>query len=214
MAAHELGIGWVSAWVLVWAVQSYDSAILACDNNLHIRSSWLLESRFTMVSARKTSSGTAPFSPFGAKSKRTPRRTRIQRTQRKYGHGSTPQSLSPSEHPNPTTKMGGEFTYPKMEPLVLNHGQMSSLPEAKPASRFSDIQVTGTRLWSWKQRDQPVVSPLGDHVRNQPRKSDTVWKSQQIHACWRNTGGSPTSCKDWRPNTPELFVPPCVIPKR
>ena len=30
-----------------------------------------------------------------------------------------------SEHPNPTTKigskMGGELTYPKMVPLILNH---------------------------------------------------------------------------------------------
>ena len=35
---------------------------------------------------------------------------------KQYGHGS--KSGTPSEHPNPTTqigsKMGGEFTYPKM----------------------------------------------------------------------------------------------------
>ena len=34
----------------------------------------------------------------------------------------------PSEHPNPTTKigskMGGEFTYPKMAPLVLTHSHI------------------------------------------------------------------------------------------
>ena len=33
-----------------------------------------------------------------------------------------------SEHPNPTTKigskMGGEFTYPKLVPLVLTHNQI------------------------------------------------------------------------------------------
>ena len=36
MAANELGIGWVSVWVSVWALQIYDSAILACDNNLDL----------------------------------------------------------------------------------------------------------------------------------------------------------------------------------
>ena len=45
-----------------------------------------------------------------------------------YGHGSKPR-LAPSERFNPTTKigpkMGGEFTYPKKAPLVLNHGHMS-----------------------------------------------------------------------------------------
>ena len=38
---------------------------------------------------------------------------------------------TPSEHPNPTTKidskMGGEFTYPKMVPLALNHGHVLQL---------------------------------------------------------------------------------------
>ena len=33
MPANELGIGWVSVWVSVWALQIYDSAILVCDNN-------------------------------------------------------------------------------------------------------------------------------------------------------------------------------------
>ena len=37
---------------------------------------------------------------------------------------------TPSEHFNPTTrigsKMGGEFTYPKMVPLVLTHGQVTN----------------------------------------------------------------------------------------
>ena len=32
----SLGIGWVSVWVSVWALQIYDSAILACDNNLDL----------------------------------------------------------------------------------------------------------------------------------------------------------------------------------
>ena len=36
VAATELGIGWVSAWVSVWALQIYDSAILACDDNLDL----------------------------------------------------------------------------------------------------------------------------------------------------------------------------------
>ena len=36
VAATELGIGWVSVWVSVWALQIYDSAILACDNNLDL----------------------------------------------------------------------------------------------------------------------------------------------------------------------------------
>ena len=36
VAAIELGIGWVSVWVSVWALQIYDSAILACDNNLDL----------------------------------------------------------------------------------------------------------------------------------------------------------------------------------
>ena len=36
VAATELGIGWVSVWVPVWALQIYDSAILACDNNLDL----------------------------------------------------------------------------------------------------------------------------------------------------------------------------------
>ena len=35
---------------------------------------------------------------------------------------------TPREHPNPTTKtgtkMGGEFAYPKMVPLVLAHSHM------------------------------------------------------------------------------------------
>ena len=35
-AANELGIGWVSVWVSVWALQIYDSAILVCDNNLDL----------------------------------------------------------------------------------------------------------------------------------------------------------------------------------
>ena len=37
VAATELGIiGWVSVWVSVWALQIYDSTILACDNNLDL----------------------------------------------------------------------------------------------------------------------------------------------------------------------------------
>ena len=43
--------------------------------------------------------------------------------------GQNPNRLAPSEHPNPTTKigskMGGEFTYPKMVPLVLTHSHMA-----------------------------------------------------------------------------------------
>ena len=39
--------------------------------------------------------------------------------------GQNPKFRTPSEHPDPTTKigsnMGGEFTYPKMVPLVLTH---------------------------------------------------------------------------------------------
>ena len=31
VAATELGIGWASVWVSVWALQIYDSVILACD---------------------------------------------------------------------------------------------------------------------------------------------------------------------------------------
>ena len=38
---------------------------------------------------------------------------------------------TPSEHPNPTTKigsnMGGEFTYTKMVPLVLTHSRILHL---------------------------------------------------------------------------------------
>ena len=38
-------------------------------------------------------------------------------------------NCTPSEHPNPTTKIGskigGEFTYPKMVPLVLTHSQIT-----------------------------------------------------------------------------------------
>ena len=47
-----------------------------------------------------------------------------------YGHmamGQKP-NRTPSEHPNPTTKigskMGGEFTYPRMVPLVLTHSHI------------------------------------------------------------------------------------------
>ena len=36
VAATELGIGWVSVWVSVWALQIYDSAILACNDNLDL----------------------------------------------------------------------------------------------------------------------------------------------------------------------------------
>ena len=36
VAATELGIGWVSVWVSAWALQIYDSAILACDDNLDL----------------------------------------------------------------------------------------------------------------------------------------------------------------------------------
>ena len=36
MAANELGIGWASVWVSVWALQIYDSTILDCDNNLDL----------------------------------------------------------------------------------------------------------------------------------------------------------------------------------
>ena len=36
VAATELGIGWVSVWVSVWALQLYDSVILACDDNLDL----------------------------------------------------------------------------------------------------------------------------------------------------------------------------------
>ena len=35
--------------------------------------------------------------------------------------------VSPSELPNPTPEMGGEFTYPKMVPLVLTHSHPGSL---------------------------------------------------------------------------------------
>ena len=44
------------------------------------------------------------------------------------GHGSK-SNRTPSEHPNPTikigSKMGGEFTYPKMVPLVLTHSHVT-----------------------------------------------------------------------------------------
>ena len=44
--------------------------------------------------------------------------------------GQKPNRLAPSEHPNPATKMkpnmGGEFTYPKMVPLVLTHSQITA----------------------------------------------------------------------------------------
>ena len=36
MAANELGIGWVSVWESVWALQIYVTAILVCDNNLDL----------------------------------------------------------------------------------------------------------------------------------------------------------------------------------
>ena len=43
-----------------------------------------------------------------------------------YWHGL--KDRTPSEHPNPTTKigskMGGEFPYPKMVPLVLTHSHV------------------------------------------------------------------------------------------
>ena len=43
--------------------------------------------------------------------------------------GQNPNRLAPSERPHPTTKigskMGGEFTYPKMVPLVLAHSHMA-----------------------------------------------------------------------------------------
>ena len=35
-AANELGIGWASVWVSVWALQMSDSAILVCDNSLDL----------------------------------------------------------------------------------------------------------------------------------------------------------------------------------
>ena len=48
------------------------------------------------------------------------------------GHGPKPKARTVREHPNPTTKigskMGGEFTYPKMVPLVLTHSQIIPIP--------------------------------------------------------------------------------------
>ena len=54
-------------------------------------------------------------------------RARREAQSSKLAMGQNP-NRTPSEHPNPTTKigckMGGEFTYPKMVPLVLTHSQM------------------------------------------------------------------------------------------
>ena len=73
MVANELGIGWVSVWVSVWALQIYDAAILVCDNNLDLMclhgfwgylcffSFFSPLYRFTMVLACETSLGTAHY---------------------------------------------------------------------------------------------------------------------------------------------------------
>ena len=60
-AANELGIGWVSVWVSVWALQIYDSTI--CDNNSDLMCVFMAAGgigcfplyRFTMVLACETS---------------------------------------------------------------------------------------------------------------------------------------------------------------
>ena len=56
--------------------------------------------------------------------------------------GQNPNRLPPSEHPNPTakigSKMGGEFTYPKMVPLVLTHcAQMIAIGHSQILSEFT-----------------------------------------------------------------------------
>ena len=64
-----MGIGWVSVWVSVWALQIYDSAILVCDNNLDLMCVFMASGGigflplywFTMVLACEKSQGTAPY---------------------------------------------------------------------------------------------------------------------------------------------------------
>ena len=64
MAANELGIGWVSVWVSVLALQIDHSAILVCDNNLDLMCVFMASRgivclfplyRFSMVLAFETS---------------------------------------------------------------------------------------------------------------------------------------------------------------
>ena len=70
VAATELGIGCVSVWVSVWALQIDDSAILACDNNLDLMCVFMASGGIGFSSSvsvyngfglRKQVSGTAPY---------------------------------------------------------------------------------------------------------------------------------------------------------
>ena len=57
VAATELGIGWVS----VWALQIYDSAILACDDNLDLMCVFMASGVF--------SSSVSVYNGFGLRNK-------------------------------------------------------------------------------------------------------------------------------------------------
>ena len=51
MAANELGIGWASVWVSVWALQNYDSAILVCKSNLYLMCVFMASGGIVFVSS-------------------------------------------------------------------------------------------------------------------------------------------------------------------
>ena len=58
-----------------------------------------------------------------------------------FAHGSKSKSFGPSEHPIQIpakigSKMGGEFTFPKMVPLVLTHSHLQSLTNMEVPPRL------------------------------------------------------------------------------
>ena len=79
--------------------------------------------------------------------------------------GQNPNRLAPSEHPiqsnhqNRKPKMSGEFTYPKMVPLVLTHSQMvnpNPNPKPDPAVNGQDISLKTGKTWCYLPKGLPL----------------------------------------------------------
>ena len=94
--------------------------------------------------------------------------------------GQNPNRLAPSEHPNPTTKIGpkmGEFTYPKMVPLVLTHRYIYIYIYIRTdSSRASESLLVAFQLPIWAEPTMSGISKQGClFIRGPPKMVGFLW---------------------------------------
>ena len=103
----------------------------------------------------------------------------------RFDHGS--KSRTPSEHPNPTTKIdwNGWCTYPKMVPLVLTHSHLNMSPSAPNQNMGS---VLGVRSSPCLVRVRPCFIirfplPRAEQKTERAKKSERLIEAR----LWRTT---------------------------